>query len=134
MMLLFLLSAGCTAVYSLACELLIPLSKQLLFAMAMLQYAFFSGTIPLTQELAAECAYPVHEGFVNAAFCSTATFVNFLFYVVFNFLDTNPLWMNWVMVGAYLGCVPLVFIYRGKRKRLEADTGRKEYVISSEQD
>ena len=120
---LYVASATFQVVYSLTCEQVMPLNKYILFAMAICQFMCFSGTTPIVLELAAECAYPVDEGLVTAVIYISAFLVNFLFYLVFTFLPTNPLWMNWVLVAAYAVCIPLVFIYQGKRRRLEIDMG-----------
>ena len=130
MILLFLLSAVCTAVFSLACDQVIPLSKALLFAMSLLEYTFFSGTIPLSFELAAECSYPVDEGIVSAVLGMAASIVNLVFFLAFSFVDVQPTWMNWVMTGAFACCIPLVLMYKDERKRLDIDTTRKEFLTT----
>ena len=112
------------SVYSLACNQVIPLTKGILFATAFLHNMFFCASEPLLQDLAAEVAFPVPEAITAGVMFALACFVEFIFFIIFTFLvdkHDNPLWMNWVLAVVEVICVPIILLYRGKRKRLDVD-------------
>ena len=85
---------------------------------------FFCANEPLLQDLAAESAFPVAEAISSGVMDIAACIVEMVFFLTFTFLvdkSNNPLWMNWVLASAEAVCVPIVFMYSGRRRRLDVD-------------
>ena len=125
---LFFAAACCQTFYSLACAEIIPLSQAILFVTAYLHYTFFCANEPLLLDLGAEVAFPVAEAITVGMMYTAATVVELAFFITFTFVmdkDDNPRWMNWVLALAEVVCVPLVFFYSGRRKRLQVDLDNK---------
>ena len=128
-MFLFLASASCQVVVSLSCDQIIPLTNTVIFATLLGQSSFFCATMPLILDLAAEYSYPVAEGITGGVLTTSVYATNASFLFVFSFQQVKPLWMVWVYTGTLIICVPLIFVYHGKSKRLETDLVEEQSAV-----
>ncbi|KAK3700887.1 hypothetical protein QZH41_012705 [Actinostola sp. cb2023] len=118
---LFVSTSSAQLVLTLACDQVIPLTLVVFYASGIAQMVFYSGTVPLIMEIAAECAFPVAEGITSGVLILTVYTINLFFFIGFMFPQASPLWMNWLLVGSSAFCIPLIACYRGTNNRLSVD-------------
>jgi len=123
LLLLFLLTGASVFFlwFALLCLRIITYSKGSLYQAAIFGGFFISGTIPIFYELTIEQTYPVAEGTTTGLLTLINNIVTVLFLVVLIIPNVGTLWMNWVLFGSCVICLPILIFLKTKYNRLHID-------------
>eukprot|EP00057_Strongylocentrotus_purpuratus_P004747 XP_003729358.1 PREDICTED: disrupted in renal carcinoma protein 2 homolog [Strongylocentrotus purpuratus] len=101
----------------------IPFNLPCLYVSVILFGLFLNSTIPLFFEITVESAFPIGEETTTILM----TWLNNLFALFFLILPMIPSidkdfdWLNWVMLGSVIICIPLMIFYKEHYNRLDFD-------------
>nr|XP_054751345.1 solute carrier family 49 member 4 homolog isoform X1 [Lytechinus pictus] len=101
----------------------IPYNLTCLYVSVILFGLFLNSTIPLFMEITVESAFPIGEETTTILM----TWLNNLFALCFLILPMIPSidkdfdWLNWVMLGSTIICIPLMIFYKEHYNRLDFD-------------
>ncbi|XP_063953304.1 solute carrier family 49 member 4 homolog isoform X2 [Lytechinus pictus] len=101
----------------------IPYNLTCLYVSVILFGLFLNSTIPLFMEITVESAFPIGEETTTILM----TWLNNLFALCFLILPMIPSidkdfdWLNWVMLGSTIICIPLMIFFKEHYNRLDFD-------------
>ncbi|GFR73201.1 disrupted in renal carcinoma protein 2-like protein [Elysia marginata] len=84
---------------------------------------------PMMFELGCEIGYPASESATNGMFAFFNNLTGVAFMIPFAIPHVGTMWMNWVLTGCCLICLPLIFLMKTSFNRLDLDEDLRRRLI-----